>query len=224
MPRSGAALDPSAGAVPFAKYAADWLEQRQLSPKTAQLYELLLRLHLVPTFGDMSIGDTRQEHVRAAACRRTQGRPCGSTRRSGQSQSPRRTGCFARSSAPRSPTSGSGPHPSSPNQPGSPYSLPTQTAINDPGADTTTGSPVGARQRTLARAVARGGGMALLTCGGGSHLVLDTTVRALRHLMVSAVKTIWAKARPKRCPRPGRRSDQAPPINDRASAGPTTRS
>ena len=65
VPRSGAALDPSAGAVPFAKYAADWLEQRQLSPKTAQLYELLLRLHLVPTFGDMSIGDTRQEHVRA---------------------------------------------------------------------------------------------------------------------------------------------------------------
>jgi hypothetical protein len=42
--------------------------------------------------------------------------------------------------------------------------------------------------------------------------------------VASAVKTIWAKARPKRCPRPGRRSDHAPPINDRASAGPTTRS
>jgi hypothetical protein len=55
-------------------------------------------------------------------------------------------------------------------------------------------------------------------------LVFDTTVRALRHLMVRTVKTIWAKARPTRCPRPGRRSDQAPPINDRASAGPTTRS
>jgi len=51
-----------------------------------------------------------------------------------------------------------------------------------------------------------------------------TTVRALRHLMVSAVKAIWAQARPNRCPRPGRRSDQAPPINDRACAGPTTRS
>jgi hypothetical protein len=34
--------------------------------------------------------------------------------------------------------------------------------------------------------------------------------------VVSAVKTIWAKARPKRCSRP---SDQAPPINDRASDG-----
>jgi hypothetical protein len=42
--------------------------------------------------------------------------------------------------------------------------------------------------------------------------------------VASAVKTISAKARPKRCPRPGRRSDQAPPINDRASAGRTTRS
>ena len=51
--------------MPFAKYAADWLDQRQLSPKTAQLYELLLRLHLAPTFGEMSISDIRQEHVRA---------------------------------------------------------------------------------------------------------------------------------------------------------------
>jgi len=41
------------------------LDQRQLSPKTAQLYELLLRLHLCPTFGEMGIRDIRQEHVRA---------------------------------------------------------------------------------------------------------------------------------------------------------------
>jgi integrase len=50
--------------VPFAKYAADWMGQGQFSPKTAQLYELLLRLHLVPTFGEMNIGDIRQEDVR----------------------------------------------------------------------------------------------------------------------------------------------------------------
>ena len=48
-------LDPSAGAVPFAKYAADWLGQRQLSPKTAQLFELL-RLHVIPALGEVSIG------------------------------------------------------------------------------------------------------------------------------------------------------------------------
>jgi integrase len=57
-------LDPSAGAVPFAKYAADWMGQRQLTLKTEQLYELLLRLHLVPTFGEMNIADIRQEDVR----------------------------------------------------------------------------------------------------------------------------------------------------------------
>jgi hypothetical protein len=57
-------LDPSAGSMPFAKYAADWLGQGQFSPKTAQLYELLLRLHLAPTFSEMNIADIRQEDVR----------------------------------------------------------------------------------------------------------------------------------------------------------------
>ena len=40
---------------------------------------------------------------------------------------------------------------------------------------------------------------------------------------LSAVKTRYAKARSKRCAWLGRPSDQAPPINDRACAGPTTR-
>jgi hypothetical protein len=50
--------------MPVGKYAADWMGQGQFSPKTAQLYELLLRLHLAPTFGEMDIGDIRQEDVR----------------------------------------------------------------------------------------------------------------------------------------------------------------
>ena len=58
-------LDPSAGAVPFVKYAQDWMGQGQFSPKTDQLYELLLRLHLVPTFGEMNIANIRQEDVRS---------------------------------------------------------------------------------------------------------------------------------------------------------------
>src|SRR5439155_22877797 len=62
-------LDPSAGCVPFVKYAADWMGQGQFSPKTAQLYELLLRLHLVPTFGEMNIRDIRQEDVRTGGRR-----------------------------------------------------------------------------------------------------------------------------------------------------------
>ena len=53
------------GAVPFAKYAVDWLGQGQLSPKTDQFYELLLRLHLLPTFGEINIADIRQEDVRS---------------------------------------------------------------------------------------------------------------------------------------------------------------
>jgi integrase len=62
--RRGDWLDPSAGAVPFAKYAPDRLGQGQFSPKTAQLYELLLRLHLTPTFGELTIAEIRQEDVR----------------------------------------------------------------------------------------------------------------------------------------------------------------
>ncbi|WP_433228629.1 hypothetical protein [Actinomadura formosensis] len=40
------------------------MEDRELSPKTVQLYELLLRLHLNPTFGETNIGDIREEDVR----------------------------------------------------------------------------------------------------------------------------------------------------------------
>jgi hypothetical protein len=60
-------LDPSAGAVPFAKYAADWMGQGHFSPKTAQLYELLLRRHLLPTFGARNIAAIRQERCASLA-------------------------------------------------------------------------------------------------------------------------------------------------------------
>jgi integrase len=62
--RRGDWLDPVAGAIPFAAYAAEWVEDKELSPKTVQLYELLLRIHLNPTFGGMNIGDIREEDVR----------------------------------------------------------------------------------------------------------------------------------------------------------------
>ncbi|GLU50127.1 tyrosine-type recombinase/integrase [Nocardiopsis ansamitocini] len=57
-------VDPDAGAVPFGVYAAGWLDERELSPKTEQLYEGLLRLHLNPTFEHMLIKDIREAHVR----------------------------------------------------------------------------------------------------------------------------------------------------------------
>ncbi|MDA2809057.1 tyrosine-type recombinase/integrase [Nocardiopsis sp. RSe5-2] len=57
-------IDPDAGTIRFGDYAAGWLEQRELSPKTEQLYEGLLRIHLKPTFDHMSIKDIREAHVR----------------------------------------------------------------------------------------------------------------------------------------------------------------
>jgi hypothetical protein len=66
--------------------------------------------------------------------------------------------------------------------------------------------------------------------GGGKCVVAGATECSIPlsvpfdTAMVSTVKTIGAKAPTEQVPRPGRRSDQAPPINDRASAGPTTRS
>jgi len=73
--RRGDWLDPSAGAVPFAKYAADWIGQGHFSPKTTQLYELLLRRHLLPTFGGLNIADIRQEDVRAWRAQRLRAGP-----------------------------------------------------------------------------------------------------------------------------------------------------
>jgi integrase len=40
------------------------VEDRDLSPKTSQLYELLLRLHLNPTFGAMRIAAIKEDSVR----------------------------------------------------------------------------------------------------------------------------------------------------------------
>jgi len=57
-------LDPGAGYVLFSDFSAVWMEERDLSPKTAQLYELLLRLHLNPTFGAMPIAAIKEDSVR----------------------------------------------------------------------------------------------------------------------------------------------------------------
>lgn len=50
-------MDPDAGTELFGEYAQEWLEERDLSPKTAQLYEGLLRIHLNPPFQHMPIKD-----------------------------------------------------------------------------------------------------------------------------------------------------------------------
>jgi integrase len=58
-------LNPDAGLVLFGDYARSWVAERpNLRPKTAQLYEGLVRLHLVPLLGLTPIRDIRESTVR----------------------------------------------------------------------------------------------------------------------------------------------------------------
>jgi integrase len=58
-------INPDLGNVPFLKYANAWVAERpDLRPKTVQLYEGLVRLHLAPTFGALTVQDITEQHVR----------------------------------------------------------------------------------------------------------------------------------------------------------------
>ncbi|MFC4495818.1 tyrosine-type recombinase/integrase [Streptomyces ovatisporus] len=56
--------DPDAGAVNFEVYASQWVLERGLSPTTAELYRRLLRLHILPTFGDLDLDEITSPRVR----------------------------------------------------------------------------------------------------------------------------------------------------------------
>lgn len=57
--------NPDLGKVSFKEYGSDWVNERPgLRPKTVQLYEGLLRLHLVPTFGNLAVSEIKAAHVR----------------------------------------------------------------------------------------------------------------------------------------------------------------
>ncbi|RPK39910.1 site-specific integrase [Streptomyces sp. ADI93-02] len=58
-------LDPTAGEVLFADYTTRWIAERGLAPTTAELYRRLFRLHLEPTFGEMSVNMISPAQVRA---------------------------------------------------------------------------------------------------------------------------------------------------------------
>lgn len=65
----GTAVDPRRGRETFHEYATRWLETRRvggrpLAPKTRELYAILLRKHLEPTFGPTPIGAISAEAVR----------------------------------------------------------------------------------------------------------------------------------------------------------------
>ena len=62
--RSGDWIDPDAARVTFGDYAEQWLGDRVLKVRTEELYRGLLRNHLLPTFGNVSIGDIDEAAVR----------------------------------------------------------------------------------------------------------------------------------------------------------------
>jgi integrase len=61
----GSWIDPRDGRVTFEAYSTRWLEERaSLRPRTRELYEGLLRLHLVPSFGQVELGAVTPSAVR----------------------------------------------------------------------------------------------------------------------------------------------------------------
>ncbi|WP_433889338.1 tyrosine-type recombinase/integrase [Streptomyces sp. CA-111067] len=63
--RQGDWRDPDAGRVAFEAYATAWVKERPLAPSTAELYGVLLRVHLVPTFGRLMLADITPAAVRS---------------------------------------------------------------------------------------------------------------------------------------------------------------
>jgi integrase len=58
-------ISPDAGRVPFAEYAAAWIEERpNLRPKTVRLYRYLLRAHLQPPFDALTVAEVKEAQVR----------------------------------------------------------------------------------------------------------------------------------------------------------------
>jgi hypothetical protein len=56
-------LNPDTGRVSFADYAQAWVAERpNLSPKTTQLYEGLVRIHLSPVLGALLVPDITEAH------------------------------------------------------------------------------------------------------------------------------------------------------------------
>jgi len=56
--------DPDAARVTFGEYAGEWVHDRVLKARTEELYGGLLRNHLLPTFGNVSIGDIDEGAMR----------------------------------------------------------------------------------------------------------------------------------------------------------------
>lgn len=62
--RRGDWIDPEHAGVLFGNYAEQWLHDRVLKVRTADLYQSLLRNHLLPAFGAMQLSDIDEAAVR----------------------------------------------------------------------------------------------------------------------------------------------------------------
>ena len=61
----GTWVDPNAGRMTLHEYATRWLDERQqLRPRTRELYEVLLRLHVLPALGDVELGRLAPPRIR----------------------------------------------------------------------------------------------------------------------------------------------------------------
>jgi len=60
----GAWIDPAASRVRFGVYASDWIRDRVLKPRTAELYRGLLANHLEQSFGSLNVSSIREANVR----------------------------------------------------------------------------------------------------------------------------------------------------------------
>lgn len=56
--------NPDAGKILFGAFAAQWISDRVLKPRTEGLYRGLLKNHLAPTFGNRNLADIKEADVR----------------------------------------------------------------------------------------------------------------------------------------------------------------
>ena len=75
--KQGDWLAPGLSAIRFRDYAATWLCERVLKARTHELYEGLLRNHLLPTFGDVSLGKIDEAAARRGSSAPTVEFPAG---------------------------------------------------------------------------------------------------------------------------------------------------
>jgi integrase len=73
--RRGDWIDPDAATVLFSEYANEWIRDRVLKPRTTELYRGLVRNHLLPAFGHLSLGDIDESAVRRWRKERLDGGP-----------------------------------------------------------------------------------------------------------------------------------------------------